>query len=244
MLNRFFKPATTKVVQRHWLNIPVEIHYKRMKNLRMRLNTEDGSLKISAPMQLPESEVFKFMQHHYQWIEKQRQNLVIHPKLQLNSGEKHLLWGIPYDLYVTHDRLRPSVKLTDNKTIEMDVPENYDTQQKIKLLDSLYRKQMKQVMPALLEKWQPIVGKEVNDWGIKKMRTRWGTCNIVAKRVWLSLELAKKPQACLEYVLVHELVHLHERHHNKRFYGLMTSFMPDWRVHEEQLKQGNQITEL
>ena len=93
-------------------------------------------------------------------------------------------------------------------------------------LQSWYRQQLKARIPTLLEHWQPIVGQSVSAWGIKKMKTKWGTCNIQQRRIWLNLELAKKPPECLEYVVIHELVHLLERHHNDRFKALMDEFLP------------------
>ena len=100
-----------------------------------------------------------------------------------------------------------------------------------------YRDEIKKVVPELLEKWQPIVGKKASDWGIKKMKTKWGSCNIEQHRIWLNLELVKKPLACIEYILVHELVHLHDRNHNEHFKCLMDKFMPDWRSCRDLLKK-------
>ena len=98
-----------------------------------------------------------------------------------------------------------------------------------------YRKQLKEQLPQLIEKWEKIIGVKSNDWGIKQMKTKWGACNIKAKRIWLNLELAKKPTICLEYILVHELVHLLEKNHNQRFISLMDKFMPKWRMHRDEL---------
>lgn len=105
------------------------------------------------------------------------------------------------------------------------------------MLNQWYRQQIKQLIPDLLTKWEPVVGVQAAEWGIKKMKTRWGTCNIGAKRIWLNLELAKKPIQCLEYILVHELVHLLERRHNDRFRDLMDKFMPQWRLHRGTLNK-------
>lgn len=99
-----------------------------------------------------------------------------------------------------------------------------------------HREQMKALLPPLFEKWEAIIGVKANEWGIKAMKTRWGSCNTVKKRIWLNLHLMHKPQICLEYVLVHELVHLLEPSHNKRFYALMTEFMPEWKAHRQLLK--------
>lgn len=96
------------------------------------------------------------------------------------------------------------------------------------VLQDFYRTELKRLVPELLEKWQPKLGVDVCAWGIKRMKTKWGTCNIEARRIWLNLELAKKPVQCLEYILVHELAHLHERHHNDRFISVLDQYLPQW----------------
>jgi predicted metal-dependent hydrolase len=100
-----------------------------------------------------------------------------------------------------------------------------------------YRQRLREQIPPLIAKWQPQIGVTTPHWGIKKMKTRWGTCNIEARRIWLNLELAKKPASCLEHILVHELVHLLERHHNEQFRQLMDKLMPQWRLHREELNR-------
>ncbi|NCT57468.1 MAG: M48 family metallopeptidase [Legionella sp.] len=99
-----------------------------------------------------------------------------------------------------------------------------------------HRQQMKEILPPLFEKWEAIIGVKAHEWGVKAMKTRWGSCNTVKKRIWINLHLIHKPRICLEYVLVHELVHLLEASHNQRFYALMTEFMPDWKAHRQLLK--------
>ena len=91
------------------------------------------------------------------------------------------------------------------------------------------------MIPRLLDKWQTKVGAQVTAWGVKKMKTKWGSCNVDSRRVWLNLELAKKPPRCLEYIVVHELVHLLERHHNERFTALMDGLLPGWRMRRREL---------
>ncbi len=103
------------------------------------------------------------------------------------------------------------------------------------MLQDFYRAELKRLMPEMLEKWQPKLGVEARAWGIKRMKTKWGTCNIEARRIWLNLELAKKPVQCLEYILVHELAHLHERHHNDRFISLLDQHLPQWKLLKDQL---------
>ena len=98
-----------------------------------------------------------------------------------------------------------------------------------------YRKELKKQLPQLIEKWEKVIGVKCNDWGVKQMKTKWGSCNTEKKRIWLNLELPKKPSICLEYILVHELVHLYERNHSDRFFYLMDKFMPKWRLHRDEL---------
>lgn len=98
-----------------------------------------------------------------------------------------------------------------------------------------YRSQLKKLIPPLIEKWEPIMGVEVKEFGVKRMKTRWGTCNPAAKRIWINLELAKKNPICLEYIVVHEMVHLLEGSHNARFKAYMDKFMPSWRAVKAEL---------
>lgn len=116
-------------------------------------------------------------------------------------------------------------------------PEYATKEKREAVLFQWYRQQLKQEIPVLIAKWEPVVGVSISSWGIKKMRTKWGSCNISAKRIWLNVELAKKPSHCLEYIVVHEMVHLLERHHNARFIGFMDQFLPQWRSYREELNR-------
>jgi predicted metal-dependent hydrolase len=103
------------------------------------------------------------------------------------------------------------------------------------VLKEWYRKELKKIIPELISKWEKIIGVKAEDWGVKQMRTKWGACNVDEKIIWLNLELAKKPIICLEYIIVHELIHLLERNQNERFISLMNKFMPKWKKHREVL---------
>ena len=127
------------------------------------------------------------------------------------------------------------MSVNGTKKINFKVPAGATTEDKARVMKEWYRKQLKIQIPPLIQKWEKVVGVQVNDWGVKQMKTKWGACNVDAKRIWLNLELAKKPVICLEYILVHELVHLHERNHNDRFIALMSQFMPKWRLHRDEL---------
>jgi predicted metal-dependent hydrolase len=125
----------------------------------------------------------------------------------------------------------------NRRTLSMQVRPGTDTEKRLEILNAWYRCQLQNQLPGLLAQWEPVVGVQAAECRIKRMKTRWGTCNITARRIWLNLELAKKPPECLEYILVHELVHLHERHHNERFRTLMDRYLPSWRLHRDRLNQ-------
>ena len=140
-----------------------------------------------------------------------------------------------------------TVNLLSSKTLELRVHAGMGRDQREALLHRWYRQRLRLRIPQLIAQWEPEIGVTVAQWGIKRMKTRWGTCNVDARRIWLNLELAKKPASCLEYILVHEMVHLLERHHNERFRELMDRLMPLWREYREELNRcaaGPRIVEL
>ena len=145
------------------------------------------------------------------------------------SGESHYLWGKQYRLSIIETTGKFQLKVKGDEKIELSVAENTTADKKLKLLNDLYRREIKTSLLKLLPYWQKKLDVESEVVGIRKMKTKWGSCNIEAKRIWLNLELAKKPPECIEFVLVHELVHLMERYHNDRFKRLMDKNMPDWR---------------
>ena len=153
------------------------------------------------------------------------------------NGESHYFQGQRYRLRVHEQDSPPRVALHGIAYLDLFVRPGMNAGQREAVLLRCYREQLKSLISPLLEKWQPILGVQVSAWGIKKMKTKWGTCNVAARRIWLNLELAKKSVQCLEYILVHELVHLLERHHNDRFTALMDQCLPHWRVCRDELNQ-------
>ncbi len=153
------------------------------------------------------------------------------------SGESHYFEGRRYRLRVIERAGRPSVRLLNNTIMQLSVPPAADRDTRDAVLQRWYRRQLRDRLPELLAKWEPRVGVDVTEARIKRMKTRWGTCQADARRIWLNLELVKKPASCLEYIVVHEMVHLIERHHNDRFRELMDRIMPRWRVHRDELNR-------
>lgn len=153
------------------------------------------------------------------------------------TGESHYVFGKRFRLEVIERRGCHEIAIANNSTLQLFVNPGTSTQNRELVLNQWYRSQLKAQIPDLLNRWQLTIGKEVRDWGIKKMKTKWGSCNITQRRIWINLELAKKPLECLEYVLVHELVYLLERYHNEVFRAYTDKYLPQWQQCRDILKQ-------
>jgi predicted metal-dependent hydrolase len=145
--------------------------------------------------------------------------------------------GRRYRLRVVEHNGAAKVFLRGNSLIDLYIRKGSRAEEREQVLGRWYRTQLKALIPPLLHKWQPVLGVRVAGWGVKKMKTKWGSCNSNAKRIWLNLELAKKPVQCLEYIVFHEMVHLLERRHNDRFHALINQFMPQRRLYREELNR-------
>lgn len=219
--------------------ISIEILRKPIKNIHFRIYPPDGKVKVTAPLKLH----LDFIRHQIEakrhWILTQRAKLSAHP-LQLpmtfKSGEQHEFLGKKYTLIVHEGMKNPQV-LVQDEHIHCYTQSDASPSGIQKHLESWYKQQMQAHLPSLISKWETRIGVQANTWRIRVMKTRWGSCNTLAKRIWLNLNLIKKPLECLEYVIVHELVHLLEASHNKRFYALMDQFLPQWRDFKVLLKQ-------
>ena len=153
------------------------------------------------------------------------------------TGESHYFKGRRYRLRVVEYDGRPTIRLLNNTTMELRTRPGDNRDNRETVLYQWYRRQLRSQLPSLLTKWEQKVGVAVEDVRIRKMKTRWGSCNRDARRIWLNLELAKKSVSCLEYIMVHEMVHFKERAHNERFRTLMDQLLPQWRLHRDVLNQ-------
>ncbi len=221
--------------------LEVQVIRKKIKNTYLRICHQTGQVRLSVPRLLPKAKIDTFIRSKRDWIDKHLEQISQKPKMvsyAYISGELHLFQGHLYELELHLNSLINEVQLDHkSKRLVMKTKRELSTDQKAKLLKEWYRRQMKQQLPSLINKWEKIIGVQSSDWGVKQMKSRWGTCNTQTKKIWLSLELIKKPTICLEYVLVHELVHLLERKHNKVFYAHMSRYMPDWKSYDKILKE-------
>lgn len=218
-------------------NIDIEVEQKDIKNIHLSVYPPNGRVRIAAPERMDLDTIRVFAISKLQWIRSQQevlQNQDREPKREYLNRESHYFFGKRYLLKVHIIDAAPKVEL-DHKHIHLFIRPNASTEKRAEVMDEWHRTELKKIVPKLITKWEKRIGVESNDYGIKKMRTKWGSCNTEAKRIWLNLELAKKPKDCLEYIIVHELVHLLERSHNQRFVKFMDKFMPKWRMHRNEL---------
>lgn len=219
-------------------NIEIDVIRKDIKNMHLAVYPPKGRIRLSAPNKTDDEVLRLFAISKLSWIKKNVKNFkeqARETERDYISGESHYFMGKRYLLDVQNYSGYSKVNLLGTKKIQLWVKPKLTKDAKGKIMKEWYRKQLKEQLPQLIEKWEKIIGVKSNDWGIKQMKTKWGACNIKAKRIWLNLELAKKPTICLEYILVHELVHLLEKNHNQRFISLMDKFMPKWRMHRDEL---------
>jgi hypothetical protein len=214
--------------------ISIEISRKPIKNMNLRIYPPDGLVKVSAPLSYSEQFIRQHLQDKSIWIRTQRERIrgrSAQKEELIQTGETLEFKGKNYLLLVEEHNGPLQIKIEDQLIYCYTQP-NASYLQKKMLLERWYRREMESLVPDLIRHWEAKIGVKVAQWGIKKMKTRWGSCNTRAARIWLNLSLIKKPILCLEYVLVHELVHLLEASHNQRFYRLMTQFMPQWREYQ------------
>lgn len=218
----------------------VEIVRRDIKNLHVGVYPPNGRVRVAAPMRLDDEAVRLALVARLGWINRQRRVFQAQERQserEMTSGETHYVSGQRCRLKVIPHDGPARLQLRGNRSLVMHVRPQLHAAQRLAVLERWYRARLREVAGELLAHWMPVLKVELTAWGIKKMKTRWGTCNPEGRRLWLNLELAKKPPQCLEYIVVHELVHLLERHHNERFVALMDRWLPDWRLRREVLNR-------
>ena len=210
--------------------LPVKLLRKQVKHLNLRIQ-RDGGVQISVPLRMPVDRVHQFLKDKWQWIDTHRRRLqqkTPETSLTLMTGDKLYLLGQCLEINIQPTDKKPRVEIK-NDIAYFIVKPNTTLEEKKILLSRWYRLQMQQILPELVKKWEAIIEVTAAIYKIKYMKTPCGSCQPLKKHITLNLRLIEKPPICLEYVLVHELVHLLEASHNQRFYALMTHYMPNWR---------------
>ena len=215
--------------------IAIFLTHKKIRNLHIRICVPDGEVRISAPLRYSMKQITEFVLQKIDWIKKgqtQIQKLrdegkIIFPP-KFISGEEHYFLGQKFSLELIQNSTYNKLIFNEN-SFQLHVKKLSNFKGRQKLFDDFYRAFLKKNIPPLIAKYEKKMNVKVAEFGVKKMKTRWGTCNPRARRIWLNLELAKKSPQYLESIIVHEMVHLLEHRHNKNFYFLMDKFMPDWK---------------
>ena len=218
-------------------DIVADVIRKNIKNVHLRVYPPTGRVRISAPFHVNLDTIRAFAISKLGWIKQQQEKLRDQeretPREYLDR-ETHHVWGKRYMLEVLQRDAAARVEVNDS-TLALQVRPGTDVARKQAILDQWYRDQIKEVIPALIEKWETVMDVKVSKFFVQKMKTKWGSCNPSASNIRLNSELAKKPPECLEYVLVHEMVHLLEPTHGRQFIALMDQFMPLWQTHRDAL---------
>ena len=225
----------------------VDVVRKDIKNLHLAVYPPLGRVRVAAPLRVNDEAVRLAVISRLSWINKQKSKLTNQARQserEYLSGESHYFQGRRYRLNVIWQSGKPYAAIRNKSTIDLFVNRLSDKVQREEVMLKWYRQQLKDQIPPLLTHWEKVMGVHVSDWRLKKMKTKWGTCNIEANRIWLNLELAKKSSQCLEYIIVHEMTHLLERHHNDLFIRLMDKFMPQWRVYRDELNHSLLVHEV
>ena len=217
--------------------IEVEINYKAIKNLHIGVYPPLGKVRVSSPLRLSIDQIRLAVIQRLPWIKRHQQelrNAARQTPRDMVTGESHYLWGVRYRLKVI-ERPGHSALAVNGSRLELCVPPNTPTDTRIRALQTWQRQELRKHIQPLVTKWQSVIGEDVPYWNIRRMKTKWGSCNPHTGRVWFNLELVTKDPRCLEYVVVHELTHLRERRHDARFVELMDKLLPDWRQRRDEL---------
>lgn len=220
--------------------IEIDVVRKNIRNLHIGVYPPNGRVRISAPLGFDDDAVRMAVIARLGWIRNKQREYEDQDRQsprEYLSRESHYFFGQRYLLNIVETEGKTGVFIRNKTYLDLYVPRNSDFRKKDRALTEWYRRELKSVIPSLIRKWEPVIGVEVTDWGVKKMKTKWGSCNTNACRIWVNLELAKKPPLCLEYIIVHEMVHLLERHHNDNFREMMDRFMPQWKLYRDELNK-------
>ncbi|MCF7814400.1 MAG: M48 family metallopeptidase [Candidatus Cloacimonetes bacterium] len=223
-------------------DLSIDVIRKDIKNIHLTVYPPNGRIKVSVPIHVDNDSLRLFIISKMTWIKKKLKELENQDRQSFRrfvSGENHYFWGKRHILNVIYQKapLPNKVVIRNKKYIDLFVRENSNLAIRKNALYSWYRSELKNAIPPLIKKWENKLNISVSDWGVKIMKTKWGTCNANAKRIWLNLELIKKPRHCLDYIVLHEIIHILERTHSDRFNELMDEYYPNWRTVRKELNE-------
>lgn len=220
-------------------DIKVDVIRKRIKNIHLSVYPPTGAVRISAPQRLSLDTIRVFALSKLSWIKKNQRKLQDQEResrREYIERESHYVWGRRYLLHLVEREEPPTVRLEHSRMV-LTVRPSADRDKRKEVVELWYRQLVREALPPLIAKWEPIMGVTVARCTVRKMKTRWGSCTPRTRRIRINTDLAKKPPECLEYILVHEMAHLLEPTHNERFVALMDQFLPKWRHCRDELNR-------
>ena len=220
--------------------VVVDVVRKDIKHLHLAVYPPNGRIRVAVPLHVSDEAVRLAVITRLAWIKRQQEKFAQQERQtprEYVSGESHYFQGHRYRLNVIEQDGQGRVEIQNNQFIDLYIRSGSTVEQRQRVMAGWYRAVLRESIPPLIEKWEEAMGVKVLAWGIKQMKTKWGTCNIQAGRIWINLELAKKSPRCLEYILVHEIVHLLERHHNDHFRLLLGRYLPQWQLIRDELNR-------
>jgi predicted metal-dependent hydrolase len=220
-------------------DVAIHVIRKDIKNVHLSVYPPMGRVRISAPTGLSMDTIRLFAISKLGWIKRQQKKFreqERETRRELLDRESHFVWGRRYLLKVVEADAAPRIELSHNRMI-LYVRPGSGSNKKGEIVERWYREQVRLAVPALLAKWEPVIGIRVERFFVQRMKTKWGSCNNRARRIRLNTDLAKKPIECLEYVVVHELVHILEPTHSERFHGILERALPNWRIYKDELNR-------
>lgn len=218
--------------------ISVDVVRKDIKNAHLAVYPPTGRVRIAAPLRMSDQGIRLLAVSKLAWIRKHQKRIEQQPReapREYVTGESHYYLGRRLLLQIREGSGKHRVSLKGSRHLVLHVHPGSSTASRDRVMREWYREQVKALAGPLFAKWEPIIGERCADWGVKVMRTKWGSCGRQSRRIWLNLELGKKPMRCLEYLVVHELAHLIEHTHNERFVALMDQHLPKWRSIRKEL---------
>ncbi len=230
-------PAMTRQIEIDGFKI--DLVFKKIKNLNLRILSPDGQVRVSAPKRTPLKHIRAFVLSKIGWIKRHQGRIADcnhQPPLRYLHRELHQVWGKTYILYIVEDDRPPSVELTHTRMILHERP-GTDRDRRREIVETWRRDQVTKAAGPLIAKWEPVMGVIVAKVSVRRMKTRWGSCSHARRSIRLNTSLSAKAPELLEYIVVHELAHLLEPSHNGQFAALMNQFLPDWRMLRKTLNQ-------
>jgi len=220
--------------------IEVVVLYKPVKNLHLNVLPPDGRVRVTAPQNMNDDAIRTFLATRISWIKTMQAKFKGQERQtprEYVSGETYYFFGKKYKLEVIERDAKPNIEIKGKTTIFLEVRPKTILLKREEIMQQWYRDQLHQFLEKVIDKWEKKISIKASGWSIRRMKTRWGTCNHKKKNILFNLELAKKPENCIEYVVLHELLHLIEEKHSKKFTALLDKYMPKWESEKEELNR-------